>query len=126
MSMTQDIIGLHDGRPLLVHLPDRCAGRACCIHNPSEHPLSTAPLNWRSDRYLMERVCEHGVGHPDPDNLTFKRSLAAEKRAAAELAGDMFGMTVSMMFGMTVSMVVDPGVVDGIHGCDGCCRAVAT
>lgn len=26
------------------------------------------PQNWRSDRGIMERICEHGVGHPDPDD----------------------------------------------------------
>jgi hypothetical protein len=27
------------------------------------------PQNWRGDRYLIERICPHGVGHPDPDDL---------------------------------------------------------
>jgi hypothetical protein len=27
------------------------------------------PQLWRSDRGLMERLCEHGVGHPDPDEI---------------------------------------------------------
>lgn len=24
-------------------------------------------MNWRDDTGVMERVCAHGVGHPDPD-----------------------------------------------------------
>ena len=26
------------------------------------------PLNWRDDTGVMERICPHGVGHPDPDD----------------------------------------------------------
>lgn len=27
------------------------------------------PQHWRGDRHLMERICPHGVGHPDPDDI---------------------------------------------------------
>lgn len=27
--------------------------------------------NYRTDRGLMERICCHGVGHPDPDSVSF-------------------------------------------------------
>jgi len=67
-----DVIALHDGRILEVHPPAKCAGNACCIHRPSDHPLRTAPLNWRDERQIMERICPHGIGHPDPDDLTFR------------------------------------------------------
>lgn len=53
------------------------------------------PLNWRSDRRLMERICPHGVGHPDPDHL-------------AHVA------RVPFKDGQYDS--------DGTHGCDGCCQ----
>lgn len=55
-----------------VHPAARCAGSPCCLHNPSEHPLSGAPLNWRADRGIMERICTHGVGHPDPDDAAHR------------------------------------------------------
>lgn len=29
--------------------------------------------NWRDDRKSMERICSHGVGHPDPDCLNLDR-----------------------------------------------------
>lgn len=76
-----------------VHDPANCVGQACCIHNPSEHPLRLAPLNWRADRDIIERVCRHNIGHPDPDGLAF----------LARLNG--------------------PEWADGasVHGCDGCC-----
>lgn len=80
-----------------VHLPDRCYGRPCVIHNPSDHHMRDWPLHWRDDRGICERICPcphgpgahddgshcgHGIGHPDPDQLG-----------------------------------------DGVHGCDGCCSA---
>ena len=64
-----DLTFLHDGRLMKVHGSDECSGPNCCIHNPSDHPLKDAPLSWRSDHVLMERICEHGIGHPDPDDL---------------------------------------------------------
>jgi hypothetical protein len=50
------------------HPADSCAGESCTIHKRSEHPMRTFPQHWRSDRALMERICPHGVGHPDPDD----------------------------------------------------------
>jgi len=51
------------------HAPERCAGKRCCIHNPSAHQLVHARQQYRLDRNIVERVCQHGVGHPDPDDL---------------------------------------------------------
>jgi hypothetical protein len=48
---------------------------------------------WRYDRGLMERICPHGVGHPDPDHLDHVRRLRGDKAA----------------------------VTESVHGCDGCC-----
>lgn len=50
------------------HNADECSGEHCCIHNPSDHPMRSWPLNWRADKGIMERICPHGVGHPDPDD----------------------------------------------------------
>lgn len=52
-----------------VHPQDACAGRPCCVHNPSDHHMRSWPQHWRGDRGLMERICPHGVGHPDPDDI---------------------------------------------------------
>ena len=79
------------GQRLLVHNKDNCKGDNCCVHNPSNHHMKDWPTNWRSDRSLMERVCPHGIGHPDPDDLAYKL----------------------LMF-KTIA-------VESIHGCDGCC-----
>lgn len=51
-----------------VHSPDECQNEYCVIHNPSDHGMRTFPTLWRRDRGFMERVCPHGVGHPDPDD----------------------------------------------------------
>jgi hypothetical protein len=53
-----------------VHPAARCAGEPCCIHNPSDHHMRGWPQHWRDDRKIMERICVHGVGHPDPDDPT--------------------------------------------------------
>ena len=58
----------------LVHAKEQCAGEWCSIHHPSAHPLKDAPQIWREDRRIMERVCEHGVGHPDPDCIYATRN----------------------------------------------------
>ena len=52
-----------------VHPAERCEGQPCVIHHPSDHHMRDWPLNWRQDRGLMERICPHGVGHPDPDDV---------------------------------------------------------
>lgn len=51
-----------------VHDPSRCAGEYCTIHNMSDHHMRSWPQHWREDYGFMERICPHGVGHPDPDN----------------------------------------------------------
>lgn len=82
------------GQLVWVHTPDKCKGEYCCIHNPSDHHMKDWPTHWRDDIGLMERICPHGIGHPDPDDLAFKR------RKMGEEAASYFG----------------------IHGCDGCCK----
>lgn len=83
-----------NGDILTTHAKGACAGQRCCIHRPSDHPLNTAPLNWRSDTKVMERICAHGVGHPDPDHLHYVESTWGPDMAWGQ----------------------------GVHGCDGCCH----
>jgi hypothetical protein len=82
------------GYRLLVHAekPD-CHEHNCVIHNPSTHCMNTFPLHWRGDRGLMERICPHGIGHPDPDDLAFKARTRGVENSSYE----------------------------SVHGCDGCC-----
>lgn len=70
---------LHDiwedctGRTFYVHKRTvDCDINGCAIHNPSYHPLSDAKQYMREDKsFLIERICSHGVGHPDPDSASF-------------------------------------------------------
>lgn len=97
IDASEPSLGIQQGKTVLqTHPASVCeSDPSCCLHNPSEHALKDAPLNWRADRRLMERICEHGVGHPDPDDLAFKRrTLAPEVYKSYAFA---------------------------VHGCDGCC-----
>ncbi|HYH54817.1 MAG TPA: hypothetical protein VD761_11875 [Solirubrobacterales bacterium] len=78
----------------LQHLESECEP-PCPIHAPSDHHMKDWRLHWRSDRYLMERICEHGIGHPDPDHMARIERLKGEEFADGH----------------------------GLHGCDGCCSA---
>lgn len=90
------------------HAKADCIGRNCVIHNPSAHHMHNWDINIRTDREyaLAERLCPHGVGHPDPDALAFIRLKVDELR-----------------------YLLPPGLKDkpygpfasDIHGCDGCC-----
>ena len=52
-----------------VHSKDTCLGEYCTIHNRSQHIMRIFPQSYRFDKGLMERICPHGVGHPDPDDI---------------------------------------------------------
>jgi hypothetical protein len=62
-------------RVLLVHPKSKCKGNHCCIHNPSDHHMKEWPQNWMGDRGIMERICRHGIIHPDPDDPAFKNPI---------------------------------------------------
>lgn len=81
------------GQIVIVHDKANCEGESCCIHNPSDHHMKDWPLHWRDDAGKMERLCPHGIGHPDPDEMAFLERINAD----------------------SLSHI-------GIHGCDGCCK----
>lgn len=54
-----------------IHPFSACKGRTCVIHTPTNHHMRDWYLHWRSDRAIFERICEHGIGHPDPDQFAF-------------------------------------------------------
>lgn len=56
-----------------VHPMDDCIGRPCVMHAPSNHHMREWKTHWRADRHLMERLCPHGIGHPDPDDISEDR-----------------------------------------------------
>jgi hypothetical protein len=101
-----DLIRTRYQGPLKVHAPEVCAGSTCVIHNPSEHSMREFPVYFRLDRdALAERMCPHGVGHPDPDSLDYLASRMSLDTAAFEEERRWLG----------------------IHGCCGfgCCRGNA-
>lgn len=67
-----------------VHDADECADRSCTIHDPSEHHMLPFDLHYRADRGIFERVCGHGVGHPDPDQVAHWRWIFDREDADAE------------------------------------------
>lgn len=56
------------GLVINAHPRKNCWGYWCSIHYPSPHHMRDWDQYWRSDRGIMERICPHGVGHPDPDD----------------------------------------------------------
>lgn len=51
-----------------------CDEHGCAVHNPSSMAIANReewPYNWRTDRGILERICRHGIGHPDPDSARF-------------------------------------------------------
>jgi hypothetical protein len=84
------------GQTLRVHSRVRFCDEGCTVHNPTD-PHPNWLTHWRSDRGIFERICPHGVGHPDRDALRFHAKMAGE----------------------------EPARWAGMHGCDGCCGQMA-
>lgn len=91
-DMKMEIAILKGGQHLMTHGPAYCAGQPCCIHSPTDHHMKEWDQNWRDDAYKMERMCKHGIGHPDPDHVAFMMRVGAADQS------------------------------DLVHGCDGCCK----
>lgn len=70
------------GQRIYGHTIGVCAGDPCPLHNPSDHHMLRWKQNWRwlppfDLRGIMERVCEHGIGHPDPDDYKIRNGFDA-------------------------------------------------
>lgn len=89
------------GNVIGTHSRDVCDIRPCFVHEPSAHSMRDWPMLFRFDKMaLVERLCTHGVGHPDPDSAHYFNTMYERTKS-----GRYYGM--------------------GIHGCDGCCSAPA-
>lgn len=73
-----------------VHSPDLCEGEHCTIHNMSDHHMRVWPQHWRGDRGIMERICPHGVGHPDPDERAGISTIHGCDGCCAPPAGSLY------------------------------------
>lgn len=71
---------LGSGQLIRHHGPSVCDGWPCCIHRPSRHGMRTWPLylDQSGPMPLMWRICDHGVGHVDPDAVEWIRRTAFE------------------------------------------------
>ena len=68
-----DVVKLENSEyTLRTHPSYACNGEYCTIHNRSDHSMRSFPQRWRGDRGIMERICPHGVGHPDPDDYKLR------------------------------------------------------
>jgi hypothetical protein len=65
----------HSEKTLRTHPAEDCNGSYCAIHNRSDHSMRSFRQHWRGDRHLMERICPHGIGHPDPDDYRIVTGL---------------------------------------------------
>lgn len=90
-----DAIFLPDGTLLVTHPEHACRGTHCCVHNPSDHPLRDAPLVWLPRLRSLDRICTHGIRHPDRDDFAYKASQRLSPLLLALLSA---------------------------HDCDDCCR----
>lgn len=70
MSADYEIFELPNGLMLRVHTRASCKGSRCVIHLPMP-TYDRSRLWWRSDRGIFEVICEHGVGHPAPEQYEF-------------------------------------------------------
>jgi hypothetical protein len=54
---------------IYVHKKGQCKGTYCTLHNRSNHHLRSWPQLWDPQIFAMQRICEHGVAHTDPDEI---------------------------------------------------------
>lgn len=102
------------------HPDTACDGQGCSVHHPSSHSMKDWPQYWRADRGLMERVCPHGTGHPDPDDLAYKATIYKDDDPEAIAA---YKTSYTAPYAATAAEKV---AGESIHGCDGCCMSDET
>lgn len=72
---------LGTGFLLMVHPRLSCTGRHCTFHYPVHSHMNDWPSIWRGARGILERICEHGVGHPDPSQFDYWKEHHMEYQA---------------------------------------------
>lgn len=66
---------------------DDCIDHGCAIHNPDQDAQYVAenwPLNWRTDRGILEYICPCGIGHPVPEGIRWLERTHGPRTAWAE------------------------------------------
>lgn len=88
---------------IMGHDPATCMfPNRCVLHNRSDHHMRGWTQIWRGDRAIMERICPHGIGHPDPDQWYFWVMMYGESSNGLSQAHRIQN--------------------EMVHGCDGCCN----
>lgn len=59
-----------------IHSREVCSGH-CPFHNPSDHGMKDWPMLIRGSG-LVERMCDHLVGHPDPDSVKWTNDFTGQ------------------------------------------------
>lgn len=93
----ENVYHLGNGKILKnIHPISQCEIREgfCPMHTPSDHHMREWSAFWRYDIGVLERICPHGIGHPDPDALEYHRWQTGKQNPW-----------------------------QASHGCDGCCQA---
>ena len=124
LQVAEPVFGAQDGYGVLrVHPHSKCEGRdiPCCIHAPSDHHMRSWPLNWRGDTQVMERLCPHGIGHPDPDHMAYVRSLTPEHECVNDEIFEIRKTSPDFWVAEDEWCPYPHLNWQGIHGCDGCC-----
>ena len=79
---TDPYLGAVQGyKDVRVHDRSACSGRPCAVHNPSDHHMVKWETIWRADRRIIERLCPHGTGHPDPHDIAYQKSKGGDIRS---------------------------------------------
>ena len=73
ITIDEEGYAVHDGLWRLHHT-SKCQGHPCPFHAPSDHHMVKWPMVLRNSM-LIERICEHGCGHPDPDSLAYMETI---------------------------------------------------
>lgn len=106
------VLRLYDGTYIQVHSDSLCKSDSfCCIHKPSTHALTYAPMIFDFTILVMHRVCKHFYVHPDPDALLWW----VNSYAAAWMEPKPTKIGVRKWLAYRYADIRE-------HDCDGCCQ----
>jgi hypothetical protein len=66
VGMGTELIQVHPEWACVTESPDGCP-----IHAPSDHHMVAWDMHWNNETRLVERICAHGLLHPDPDSAAW-------------------------------------------------------